>query len=132
ESNEQIIYCSLHQYPCYPGTGKASYTGSHNNVLNMPMAPGSTIIEYQPAFRDKVVPFMQKFAPDLLIVSAGYDANKDDPLAGINLQPEDFGIFTEYCLQITPKIMFGLEGGYDFKALAKSVKLTIEKVINNG
>ncbi len=132
ESKEQIIYCSLHQYPCYPGTGKASYKGTYNNVLNIPMDHSSSIIEYKPAFRDKVVPFIQKFAPDLLIVSAGYDANAADPLAGINLQPEDFGLFTEYCLQITPKIMFGLEGGYDFNALAKSVKWTIEKVINNG
>ncbi len=61
----------------------------------------------------------------MLIVSAGYDANEKDPLAGVCLQPEDYGVFTKYCLDITPKILFGLEGGYDLEALAKSVEKTI-------
>jgi acetoin utilization deacetylase AcuC-like enzyme len=60
-----------------------------------------------------------------LIVSAGYDATADDPLAGIALQPEDFGVFTRYCLQVTPKIVFGLEGGYDYDSLGRSVVETI-------
>ena len=64
-----------------------------------------------------------------LIVSAGYDANHDDPLANISLQPEDFGVFTNYCLQITPNIVFGLEGGYDFDSLGASVVATIERCL---
>lgn len=126
ENNAQIIYCSLHQFPCYPGTGREEDRGLYNNVLNIPMKAGSTIKEYQPMFEEKVVPFISKFKPDLLIVSAGYDANHDDPLAGISLQPQDYSIFTKYCLQITPKILFGLEGGYDLKALSESVKYTIQ------
>lgn len=126
ESNPNIIYCSLHQYPCYPGTGRESDQGLYNNVLNIPMKLGSTIKEYEPLFKNKVVPFISEFKPDLLIISAGYDANHDDPLAGISLQPQDYGIFTDYCLQITSKIVFGLEGGYDLSALAESVKYTIE------
>lgn len=126
EHNPRIAYCSLHQFPCYPGTGRSSDRGLHNNVLNIPMSPGSTIAEYQPAFEQQVIPFLSNFQPDLLIVSAGYDANAADPLAGINLQPQDFGLFTDYCLQITRRILFGLEGGYDLDALSQSVLATIE------
>lgn len=126
ETEPQIAYCSLHQYPCYPGTGKASERGWHNNLLNLPIPPGSDIGVYQPLFEKKVVPFLSQFKPDLLIVSAGYDANAADPLANIYLQPEDYGLFTEYCLGITRKILFGLEGGYDFSTLSQSVNATIE------
>ncbi|MEA5598750.1 histone deacetylase [Rivularia sp. UHCC 0363] len=131
ENNPQIAYCSLHQYPCYPGTGKSSERGINNNVLNLPIPPGSDISIYQPAFEKEVLPFLSSFQPDLLIVSAGYDANADDPLARINLQPQDYGLFTQYCLKVTSKIVFGLEGGYDLPALSRSVVATVESVINH-
>ena len=130
ETHSEIAYISLHQYPAYPGTGKASQQGSHHNVLNLPVPPGSDITVYQPLWERKILPFLSNFQPDLLIVSAGYDANANDPLAGVNLQPEDFGLFTEYCLGITKKIMFGLEGGYDLPSLAESVIATIQTCIN--
>ncbi|NEO60440.1 MAG: histone deacetylase [Moorea sp. SIO4G2] len=126
ERDARIAYISLHQSPCYPGTGQASEQGFHNNVLNLPMAPGSTLADYQPMFEEKVMPCLTKFKPDLLIVSAGYDANAADPLANIALQPEDYGLFTNYCLQLTRRIVFGLEGGYELTALAQSVVATIE------
>ncbi|MGK7876694.1 MAG: histone deacetylase [Xenococcaceae cyanobacterium] len=129
ESNPQIAYCSLHQSPCYPGTGRASDRGMHNNVLNLPMPPGSTFADYQPAFENQVVSFLTNFGPDLLIVSAGYDANHDDPLAGISLQPKDYGVFTDYALKVTRRILFGLEGGYHLTALAQSVMATIESCL---
>lgn len=129
EKDARIAYCSLHQSPCYPGTGKASERGFHNNVLNLPMSPGSTLADYQPMFDEKVMPFFQEFQPDLLIVSAGYDAHADDPLAAISLQPEDYGLFTKYCLQLTRRILFGLEGGYHLSALAQSVVATIESYL---
>ncbi|MEO0970600.1 MAG: histone deacetylase [Cyanobacteria bacterium J06639_18] len=129
ESHSEIAYCSLHEYPCYPGTGKITERGFHNNVLNLPIPPNSDVRLYQQAFEREVIPFLSKFAPDLLIVSAGYDANADDPLATINLQPRDYGLFTEYCLGITSKMLFGLEGGYDLSALAQSVIATIEKCL---
>jgi len=131
EDNPQIRYCSLHQSPCYPGTGRARDRGKHENVLNIPMSRGSELREYQPAFEELVVPFLREFEPDLLIVSAGYDANHDDPLAGISLQPSDYGIFTDYCLGITRRIVFGLEGGYDLDSLAASVKATLETCLRN-
>ena len=119
--NPQIRYCSLHQSPCYPGTGKQSI----ENVLNIPLVSGSNIRTYQQHFDTKVMPFLMDFEPDLLIVSAGYDANYDDPLAGINLLPEDYGILTKYCRQITDRIVFGLEGGYHLDALSRSVEMTL-------
>ncbi len=129
ETHQQIAYCSLHQYPCYPGTGRATERGFYDNVLNLPVPPGSDITVYQPLFEKKVIPFLTNFQPDLLIVSAGYDANAADPLASINLQSEDYGLFTDYCLALTRKILFGLEGGYDFDALSQSVLATIERCL---
>lgn len=129
ENHPQIGFCSLHQSPCYPGTGQASEQGKYNNVLNLPIRSGSTLTEYQALFDSKVMPFLSNFQPDLLIVSAGYDATAADPLAEVALQPQDYGVFTEYCLQITRKIVFGLEGGYDFTALGQSVVATIQKCL---
>lgn len=124
--NPNIAYCSLHQHPCYPGTGSnKSDRGKYNNILNLPMAAGSKIADYQLAFEQEVIPFFQKFAPDILIVSAGYDANQDDPLAGISLQPQDYSLLTKYILQIAKHPLFGLEGGYNLEALAKSVVATL-------
>jgi acetoin utilization deacetylase AcuC-like enzyme len=125
ESHPQIAYCSLHEYPHYPGTGAASERGHHGNVLNIPMASGSTIADYEPVFENFVVPFLESFRPDLLIVSAGYDANYDDPLSNISLYPQDYGVLTQLCLGVTRQIVFGLEGGYDLNALAASVVATI-------
>jgi len=125
EINPQIAYCSLHQYPCYPGTGRATEKGFHNNVLNLPVPPGSDMAVYQPLWEKKIMPFLEDFQPDLLIVSAGYDGNADDPLASVNLQPKDYGLFTNYCLEITRKMLFGLEGGYDLPTLSQSVLATI-------
>lgn len=125
ETNPQIAYCSLHESPQYPGTGSASEQGFHKNVLNVPMRSGSTIAEYKASFEQTIVPFLANFQPDLLIVSAGYDANNDDPLAGIRLNPADYGLLTHACLQVTQSIVFGLEGGYDLPSLAQSVVATI-------
>ncbi len=125
QTNPHIRFCSLHQYPFYPGTGSAQETGMYHNVLNIPLKAGSSIREYEDCFQKQVIPFFQEFAPDILIVSAGYDANFADPLAGMCLFPADFGLLTRYCLQITRRIVFGLEGGYDLEALAESVEYTI-------
>jgi acetoin utilization deacetylase AcuC-like enzyme len=81
--------------------------------------------DYQTAFDALVVPFVSSLQPDLLIVSAGYDANEADPLAEIALQPEDFGILAHYCLPLARRIMFGLEGGYNLESLSQSVIATL-------
>lgn len=129
EDNPHIAYCSLHQFPCYPGTGRANDTGNFDNVLNIPILPESSLSDYQLAFETKVLPFLYTFRPDLLIISAGYDANEADPLASINLQPSDYGVLTQYLLTLNCPMLFGLEGGYDLEALAKSVVATLETFI---
>lgn len=129
ESNPNIAYCSLHQSPCYPGTGMAEEKGLYNNVLNIPLKAGSSIKEYEFYFQTQVIPFLKNFRPDILIVSAGYDANLQDPLASICLLPEDYGTLTKYCLDVTNDIIFGLEGGYHLQALAESVEHTLLEVL---
>ena len=128
ETNPRIAYCSLHQSPCYPGTGAATERGSYENVLNVPLPPGSTIEPYREAFARQVIPFFQQQQPDLLIVSAGYDANKADPLASMALQPEDYGELMQHVregVSVGTPLVLGLEGGYDLVALGQSVVATV-------
>jgi acetoin utilization deacetylase AcuC-like enzyme len=132
ENSSEIIYCSLHQSPCYPGTGKPEERGVYNNVLNLPMFPGSTWNEYQPLLEERVIPFLAQFQPDLLLVSAGYDANAADPLAEVALVPDNYRQLTEMCLSFTPRILFGLEGGYDLDTLAQSVVATVRACVSGG
>ncbi|MEL6440841.1 MAG: histone deacetylase [Cyanobacteria bacterium J06621_8] len=126
QHNPNIAYCSLHQHPCYPGTGtEAGISGKYRNILNLPLKSGSTIADYQLLFEREVIPFFTDWQPDILIVSAGYDANADDPLAEIALQPQDYNLLTKYVLKITQYPLFGLEGGYHLDALAQSVVATL-------
>jgi acetoin utilization deacetylase AcuC-like enzyme len=129
ESHPQIAYCSFHQQGAYPGTGAASEQGLHHNVLNLPMPAGSNLADYQRRWEAEAAPFLAQFDADFMIVSAGYDATQADPLAGMALQPKDYGWFTQVCMQMTPRILFGLEGGYDYRALAESVAATIRSAV---
>lgn len=129
ETNPNIAFCSLHESPQYPGTGASGERGLYDNVLNLPLPAGSNLPDYQSRFEEKILPFFQQFQPDMLLVSAGYDANYDDPLANLSLRPEDYSILTDYALQITHRVGFGLEGGYDYKALSQSVAATIERCL---
>lgn len=130
EDNPDILYCSLHQDPAYPGTGPARFTGRQNNILNIPLAPSQDGFAYRTAFEQKILPRLQDFQPDFLIVSAGYDATAQDPLAGMNLDPADYKTFSEYCQTLNCPILFVLEGGYHLKALAESVIATLEPFVN--
>lgn len=125
EAQAQISYCSLHEFPHYPGTGRSSERGMHGNVLNIPMRAGSDGADYDRAFLELVMPFLRSVSPDLVIVSAGYDAAAADPLANVNLMPQDYDRMTEQLLTITSSVLFGLEGGYDLRAIGESVVATI-------
>ena len=125
KDNPRVAYCSLHQHPCYPGTGSQDKRKLEQNILNLPMHPESTITDYKTVFERQVIPFFLDWQPDILIVSAGYDANDRDPLASICLKPEDYNLLTKYVLQITKYPLFGLEGGYHLEALAESVVATL-------
>ena len=126
ENNPRIAFCSIHQSPFFPFTGRETEQGMHNNVLNIRVKAGDTIKEYEPIFQKRIIPFLSCFQPDLLIISAGYDANESDSLGWVNLQPADYGILTKLCLKVTRKIVFGLEGGYELNSLSQSIVSTIE------
>ena len=132
EANANLAYCSFHQSPAYPGTGAASETGDHQNVLNLPLPPGAQLADYQQRWATQAQPFLADFGADLIIVSAGYDATQADPLASLLLQPDDYHWFTQVCWDLVgPRLLFGLEGGYDFSALAHSVAATIRCAVEN-
>jgi len=119
QNNPDIFYVSIHQFPFYPGTGLSMETGKYNNVLNIPLPAGMGSLKYRDKFDDIVFPFIQKCCPDLLIISAGFDAHHRDPLASINLGADDFAYMTRYLLKIQPQLLIGLEGGYDLQALGE-------------
>lgn len=129
ENNSQIAFCSIHQAPFFPFTGREDERGAYNNVLNIRVKQGDSIKEYKPIFEERVVPFLSSFQPNLLIVSAGYDANEADSLGWVRLQPEDYEVFTKLCLRITQKIVFGLEGGYELNSLSQSIVHTIKACV---
>lgn len=131
ENNPQIAFCSIHQSPFFPFTGRETEQGINNNVLNVRVKAGNTIKEYEPIFQEIIIPFLNHFQPDLLIISAGCDANESDSLGWVNLQPTDYGIFTKLCLQVTCRIVFGLEGGYELNSLSQSIVSTIKACISS-
>jgi acetoin utilization deacetylase AcuC-like enzyme len=124
-SDPKLFYASSHQSPCYPGTGHRHERGS-GNIVNVPLPPYSDSAAFRAAWSGTILPALDKFAPELLIVSAGFDAHKADPLAQIMLETEDFVWITRELVAIADRHTGGrivslLEGGYDLHALAASV-----------
>ncbi|MEL6679967.1 MAG: histone deacetylase family protein [Pseudomonadota bacterium] len=122
----RIRFASTHQMPLYPGTGAAAETGAHGNVMNVPLPPHSGGAAMRAAYDDHILPWLDAFAPQLLIVSAGFDAHTDDPLAQLNWTETDFAWVTGRLCDLAAQHCGGrlvscLEGGYDLDGLAKSV-----------
>jgi acetoin utilization deacetylase AcuC-like enzyme len=124
EADPSVLYVSLHQYPFYPGTGARNEQGTGKGrgyTLNVPFPAGTGEAEYLAAFKDEIVPLLKRFDPGLLIVSAGFDAHEDDPLANMKLTEDSFAKMTSMVKGIAP-IVSVLEGGYNLDALARSVE----------
>jgi len=124
EDDPRILFCSTHQMPLYPGTGAAHETGV-GNVLNCPLPDGAGSKAFRDVMERVVLPRVDAFAPQLIIISAGFDAHKDDPLAGMNLVEADFGWITEKLCDLADRhcegrVVSSLEGGYDLTALGAS------------
>lgn len=122
---ERTLFCSSHQMPLYPGTGGAHETGAHDNVINAPLAPMTGGAEMRRAWGDIILPAVDDFAPELIIISAGFDAHADDPLANLNWTEDDFSWLTAAICEIASahaggRVVSTLEGGYDLDALAAS------------
>ena len=129
-----LFYGSSHQYPCYPGTGAPTERGIAGNVVNVGLAPGSGGAAFRAAWSDGILPALERFAPGLLIVSAGFDAHRDDPLAQLQVDTADFGWLTDRLLEVAARHCGGrlvsvLEGGYDLDALAASVALHVRRLM---
>ena len=125
ESDGDLFYASTHQWPLYPGTGAAGETGV-GNICNVPLAPGSGSRAFRRAMSETVLPALEAFRPDMILLSAGFDAHNDDPLAGLKFRTEDYGWVTAQLVRIAEGLCGGrmvsaLEGGYDLQALADSV-----------
>lgn len=123
EEDPSVFYISLHQYPFYPGTGARSERGvggGEGYTLNVPLPAGTNEANYLKAIDGEIVPALNAYRPDLLIISAGFDAHKDDPLGGMLLTDGSFALFTQRVQGICP-IVSVLEGGYNLEALGRSV-----------
>ena len=126
EDDARILFASTHQSPLYPGTGAAHETGAHNNVLNVPLPDGTGSKVFRDVMTRVVLPRVDDFKPELLLISAGFDAHEDDPLAGMNLTTDDFAWVTTRLCDLADRhcqgrVVSSLEGGYDLAALGASV-----------
>ena len=125
EADDNLFYASTHQYPLYPGTGAASETGV-GNIVNVPLRPMSGSGPFRVAMTGRVLPALDAFCPDLLLISAGFDAHRSDPLAQLMLEEADYTWITERLVEIAfrhadGRLVSTLEGGYDLTALGASV-----------
>ena len=124
KSNKNVFFSSLHQYPYYPGGGTEDQKGEYNNVLNVPLPAGTNSREYFDAY-EHVLKRLREFKPQFILMSAGFDAHKQDPLCQLNLESRDYYEITRRALETTKdfcdgKVVSILEGGYDLDALAES------------
>ncbi len=119
------MYGSTHQMPLFPGTGAVGESGDYNTIVNAPLRPGDGGEKFRAAFEDRILPRLAEFKPELIVISAGFDAHYRDPLANINLAEEDFALATQKIMDIADACAGGrvvslLEGGYDLEALGSS------------
>ena len=131
--NEKILFISAHQYPYYPGSGSEQEKGKFNNIKNIPLPAGTNSREYLNAF-EHALRKLKEFKPEFILISAGFDAHEDDPLAQIKLKTEDFYIITKRILETSKnfcngKVVSILEGGYDLEALRDSTKRHVDALI---
>ena len=137
EDDPSVLYASVHQWPLYPGTGAASECGvgaGEGTTLNCPLSPGSGSDAFLGAIRDTLLPAARRFGPDFVLVSAGFDAHRADPLAALEVDTEAYGEATRWVLELAEDCCDGrfvsvLEGGYDLDALGASVKLHLETLL---
>ena len=122
--DESILFVSLHQWPFYPGTGGPGTTSG--NIVNVPLAAGSGDAQYAAAFEEVVEPAIASFAPDLVLVSAGFDAHEDDPLAEMRLTADGFRELAARAAQLAPRVAAVLEGGYNLETLPRLVDAALE------
>ena len=134
-NNEKVLYISSHQYPYYPGSGAENEKGVGGNILNIPLVSGTKSHEFFNAY-ESIFKKLKEFKPDFILLSAGFDAHKDDPLAQINLESKDYYTLTKRIKAFARELCDGkivsiLEGGYDLNALRESVDYHIKSLVED-
>ncbi|HEX9570182.1 MAG TPA: histone deacetylase family protein [Rhodospirillales bacterium] len=134
EHDPGLFYASSHQWPCYPGTGLESETGEYDNVCNLQLAPGEGSVAFRNGYERRILPALRRFKPELLLISAGFDAHRRDPLAQIELETEDYGWVTKKLKAVADECCEGrvvslLEGGYNLQALQESVQTHVRELM---
>lgn len=129
-----LMYCSTHQMPLYPGSGAVNERGDHDNIVNAPLRPGDGGEQFKAAMETRILPRLLAFGPELIIISAGFDAHIRDPLANLQLVEEDFAWATRKIMDVADKTAQGrvvsvLEGGYDLEGLSKSAAAHVTALI---
>ncbi|OBJ78618.1 histone deacetylase family protein [Mycobacterium colombiense] len=132
-SDPSVLYASTHQMPLFPGTGAVRETGV-GNIFNSPLAAGDGGAELRAAFQDRIVPALQEFSPEMIIVSAGFDAHERDPLGSLTMTAADFAWVTRELMTTAEKLCGGrlvavLEGGYDLQGLTDSVTAHVGELL---
>jgi acetoin utilization deacetylase AcuC-like enzyme len=125
-ADKSVMYCSTHEMPLYPGTGSTGERGEHNTIVNAPLSAGNGGKEFREAMETAILPRLRGFKPELLIISAGFDAHARDPLANLNLVEADYTWVTRTLMDVADESADGrivslLEGGYDLEGLSRSV-----------
>lgn len=124
--DKSVLFCSTHQMPLFPGSGHLKETGEHGTICNAPLRAGDDGNHFKEAFTSRILPALNDFAPDFILISAGFDAHRRDPLANINLEADDFRWVTGKIMEVAGKfcdnrLVSTLEGGYDLEGLSRSV-----------
>ena len=133
-NDPRVLYASTHQWPLYPGTGKPEETGD-GNIVNVPLPRGAASAEFRAAFNGVILPHLRTFAPQLLLISAGFDAHRLDPLADLNLVADDYAWATRELVAIAHdtadgRVISSLEGGYSLQALRESVAAHVNALLD--
>jgi acetoin utilization deacetylase AcuC-like enzyme len=133
-ADPNVLYASTHEMPLYPGTGSARETGEHGTIVNAPLRAGDGSASFRAAMEMAILPRIESFAPDLLVISAGFDAHRRDPLANLNLEEDDYAWVTSKLMEVAERkaggrIVSVLEGGYDLQALTGSVAAHVGQLL---
>jgi len=134
-SDKTVMYCSTHQMPLYPGTGARSERGEHDTVVNAPLSPGDGGAKFREAFESVILPRLRDFRPELIVISAGFDAHQRDPLANLNLVEADFLWATQKIMEVAQasangRVVSMLEGGYDLEGLSNSAAAHVSALMH--
>ncbi len=130
----RALFITSQQMPLWPGSGQPDETGAHDTIVNVPLPPGSDGQKMRQAYQAHAFPRLREFGPELIIISAGFDAHADDPLAQLNWKTEDFAWITAELCKLAEELCDGrvvstLEGGYDLNALSASARAHVEELI---